>query len=64
MSRITEIADSTGTPMYIRDATDEGLSLYLNNGFQEIDTLRYKYQDVVMDFTVLYRPGKTLHRER
>ncbi|KAL0062375.1 hypothetical protein AAF712_010721 [Marasmius tenuissimus] len=58
MARVNEIADSTGIPMYIRDATDDGLPLYLKNGFKQVDTLRYEYKDAVVDLAVLYRPGK------
>ncbi|KAL0062406.1 hypothetical protein AAF712_010752 [Marasmius tenuissimus] len=60
MSRVNEIADSSGTPIYIRDATDEALPLYLKNGFKQVDTMRFEYEDVVVDYAVLFRPGKKM----
>ncbi|KAJ8089275.1 hypothetical protein PM082_014523 [Marasmius tenuissimus] len=60
MSRVNEIADLSGTPIYIRDATDEALPLYLKNGFKRIDTLRFEYKDVMAKLTVLFRPGKEM----
>ncbi|KAK1220779.1 hypothetical protein PQX77_016427 [Marasmius sp. AFHP31] len=60
MSRVNEIADSRGAPVYIRDATDEALPLYLKSGFKQVDTMRFEYQDVVADQAVLFRPGKKM----
>jgi GNAT superfamily N-acetyltransferase len=58
MSRVLEIADSTNTPIFIRDATLAGMPLYLANGFKQVDTLRMEYKGQVVEMGTLLRPAK------
>lgn len=57
MARALELADSTNSPVFIRDATETGLPLYTANGFRQVVTLRFEYKGEVALMYAMLRPA-------
>ena len=55
MATVLQLADSTNTPVFIRDATPAGMPLYTSNGFKQVDTLHFEYKGEVADMYTLVR---------